>query len=364
LTARSRAFLSAVLPGCLAVVLGLGTALPAYAANEDVRAKAGNDGPLLIVISIGKQRLSVYRKGGLIETSTVSTGTGGHPTPTGIFSVIDKEERHYSNIYGRASMPFMQRLTMSGVALHSGMVTGHPASHGCIRLPHKFAIRLFRMTALGTRVIIAPDDPVPVAIEHPKLFVPKREASTPEHSSAQGGGDALASVVGPSVSGEGFSKVIASVAKGAATAEREAALRGQPISIFISKAEGKLFVRQGFAPVFEAPVVIRNTEHPIGTHVYTATEPTNDGAGMRWTAVSLASERRRTGSRTRSREEDESAAMPASGAAEALDRIEIPPDVSERISAIVSPGATLVISDYARSREMRAQGTDFIVLTP
>ena len=96
------------------------------------------DGPINIVISIGSQRLWVYDKGGLLETSIVSTGVNGFPTPTGVFAILDKEVQHYSNIYGGASMPFMQRLTMSGVALHSGMTTGRPASHGCIRLPHPF----------------------------------------------------------------------------------------------------------------------------------------------------------------------------------------------------------------------------------
>src|SRR5262249_43195656 len=124
------------------------------------------EGPLQIVVSIGSQRLFVYDKNGLLESSTISTGVGGYPTPTGVFSVLDKEWRHYSTIYGGASMPFMQRLTMSGVALHSGLVTGRPASHGCIRLPHAFAIKLFRLTKLGARVVVAANAPAPAEIGH------------------------------------------------------------------------------------------------------------------------------------------------------------------------------------------------------
>ena len=116
------------------------------------------EGPLQIVISIGSQRLWVYDSKGLLETSTISTGVGGYPTPTGVFAIIDKEVTHYSNIYGGASMPFMQRLTMSGVAMHSGMVTGRPASHGCVRLPHPFAVKLYRLTRLGARVVKPPAD--------------------------------------------------------------------------------------------------------------------------------------------------------------------------------------------------------------
>ena len=132
------------------------------------------EGPLQIVVSIDRQTLRLFDKDGLVETSTVSTGTGGFPTPTGIFAILDKEKEHYSNIYRGASMPYMQRLTMSGVALHSGVVTGRPASHGCIRLPHAYSMRLFGLTKLGVRVIIADEEVSPAAIEHPRLFKPKR----------------------------------------------------------------------------------------------------------------------------------------------------------------------------------------------
>src|SRR5262245_8159612 len=114
------------------------------------------EGPLQIVISIGSQRLWVYDRKGLLETSTISPGAGC-PRPSCLFDVSDKEGTHASYTYGGASRPFMQRLTMSGVAMHSGMVTGRPASHGCVRLPHAFAIKLYRLTRLGARVVITPN---------------------------------------------------------------------------------------------------------------------------------------------------------------------------------------------------------------
>ena len=141
---------------------------------QAVTAARKPQGPLQIIISIDRQTLRLFDKDGLVEQTSVSTGTGGFPTPTGVFSVIDKEKDHFSNIYRGASMPNMQRLTMSGVALHSGVVTGRPASHGCIRLPHAYSIRLFGLTRLGTRVIIADHEVSPAAIEHPRLFKPKR----------------------------------------------------------------------------------------------------------------------------------------------------------------------------------------------
>ena len=113
-------------------------------------------GPLQIIISIADQRISLYDNGALIARSSVSTGVQGYPTPLGIFSVISKERRHRSNIYSAAPMPYMQRITWSGIALHAGVLPGYPASHGCIRLSNDFAIQLWHLTERGTRVIIAP----------------------------------------------------------------------------------------------------------------------------------------------------------------------------------------------------------------
>jgi L,D-transpeptidase catalytic domain len=106
-------------------------------------------GPLQIIVSIADQRISVYDDGTLIARSSVSTGVQGHPTPVGVFSVIGKELWHRSNIYSAAPMPYMQRITWSGIALHAGVLPGHPASHGCIRLAKDFAIRLWHLTKRG-----------------------------------------------------------------------------------------------------------------------------------------------------------------------------------------------------------------------
>ena len=115
-------------------------------------------GPLQIVISIKKQQLTLYAGGQPVAHSQVSTGVPGHPTPQGVFSIIQKQIYHESNLYSSAPMPYMQRITWSGVAMHQGVVPGHPASHGCIRLPAAFAKRLWSLTKVGARVIIAQDD--------------------------------------------------------------------------------------------------------------------------------------------------------------------------------------------------------------
>ena len=134
-------------------------------AKEEPKPKSEEvaKGPLQIIISIADQRISVYDYGTLIARSSVSTGVPGHPTPIGVFSVIGKELWHRSNIYSAAPMPYMQRITWSGIALHAGALPGYPASHGCIRLANDFAIRLWHLTKRGTRVIIARHDVHPQA---------------------------------------------------------------------------------------------------------------------------------------------------------------------------------------------------------
>jgi lipoprotein-anchoring transpeptidase ErfK/SrfK len=111
-------------------------------------------GSVRVLVSIPQQRLWVFRGRELVATSRVSTGKRGHATPTGTFPILQKRVEHYSNIYDNAPMPYMQRLTHSGIALHGGRVPGYPASHGCIRLPHAFARRLFNLTNFNTRVIV------------------------------------------------------------------------------------------------------------------------------------------------------------------------------------------------------------------
>jgi hypothetical protein len=132
--------------------------------------------PIMAIVSLRSQRITVYDADGWIMRAAVSSGQAGRETPAGIFSVIQKDAEHHSNLYDDAYMPHMQRLTWSGIALHGGQLPGHPASHGCIRLPYDFAAHLFDLTKLGMRVIVAPSDVAPVSIAHPALFEPKLDA--------------------------------------------------------------------------------------------------------------------------------------------------------------------------------------------
>ena len=121
--------------------------------------EAAPEGAVEIVVSLPLQLAYVYRGGSLIGVSTVSTGKPGHETPTGAFEILQKKREHRSNLYDDAPMPFMQRLTWDGIALHAGRIPGEPASHGCVRLPHAFAQKLFGVTRLGASVHIVDDAP-------------------------------------------------------------------------------------------------------------------------------------------------------------------------------------------------------------
>lgn len=131
-----------------------------------------SDSPLILIASIRKQRLRVYDADGQIATSRISSGRPGFATPTGVFSILEKNVQHRSNIYSGAEMPYMERITWSGIALHAGVVPGYRASHGCIRLPHSFARTLYGLTKIGNRVVVTADDAEPIAFNNPKLFKP------------------------------------------------------------------------------------------------------------------------------------------------------------------------------------------------
>src|SRR3954447_24996370 len=142
---------------------------------EFIQSRAAGE-PILAIISLRDQRITIHDAKGWILRAPVSSGQKGRETPAGIFSVIQKEAEHYSNLYDDAYMPHMQRITWSGIALHGGPLPGYAASHGCVRMPYGFAEKLFDKVEIGMRVIIAPNDIEPVEISHPALFAPQSEA--------------------------------------------------------------------------------------------------------------------------------------------------------------------------------------------
>jgi lipoprotein-anchoring transpeptidase ErfK/SrfK len=338
-------------------------------------------GPLQVIVSIADQRVTVYANGQQFAQSNVSTGKKGHSTPTGVFSVLEKSRHHRSNLYSNAPMPYMQRLTWSGIALHAGELPGYPASHGCIRLPEEFARLLWATTRVGARVIVSPSEIAPVDIVHPRLT----RLATPEIPVAmelRGSTAAQEALVQTAAAGEP-SVMLDSVSAGPApkpstaskiagdgpSRDKNSAGNGRPVTILVSRNSGKLQVRQGFKPLFEAPVTIKAPGHPWGTHVYTALAPTETGLPLRWTGISMPTEPPTTlAARATKRVDKVSAAdsLPDANSVQTsegvLDAFEIPAEALARLAALVTPGATLMVSDNAPSRET-GPATDFIILT-
>ncbi len=434
-------------------------------------------GPLLAVVSLSKQQIRIYASTGLLVQSPVSTGMAGHRTPPGVFTILQRSRHHRSNIYSNAPMPYMQRLTWSGIALHGGVVPGYPASHGCIRLPHQFASELWGMARLGTRVVVVPDDPSAVAIQHASLPAPRLTPAdkATELASAAGGTvtDALpeapevrlldplerikamkgfvvtdaaaktraarlaveAAAVKAAEAGRAAAELraaeaaletarrrhqwAAKVADGPsaterakeATAEAEADLTAaerrveearligavasenavaaaaavvetesvrhqadtalkaskraeEPLSILVSRKAGKVFIRQAWVPIHEAPVTFTDTGVPFGTHVYMAMGQAADGETMNWLSISLPppppepSRKRGKGP-----EQPAPAGLVHETASSVLARFELPEATRRLIEDRLWAGATLIVSDNAASRETAPLNTDFVVLT-
>jgi lipoprotein-anchoring transpeptidase ErfK/SrfK len=342
-----------------------GVATPRHKTKPQVRAVKHEQpvpqGPLHIIVTTAKQRVSVYANGTLVGRAPVSTGMPDHPTPMGIFTVISKSRWHVSNIYSGAPMPYMQRITWSGIALHAGKLPGYPASHGCIRLPEHFATRLWALSKIGARVIIARDEVAPVAIAHPRLPVPKKPENKPADAlvaaapAAAGKIELVASVETANKVGDGINEI--SAIKPASPENIVQVIPPQrqgPVQVFVSRKQGKVFVRQDFKPIFEAPVTIAEPDRPLGTHVFTAMQTQEDGAAMQWTAITIPS------GYARARHTAVMTAAPT--AAAALDRIEMPQEAIDRIAGLLAVGSALIVSDNALSDETGLE-TDFIVLT-
>jgi hypothetical protein len=337
---------------------------PALATKE--QAAETPNGPLQIIISIADQRISVYDNDALIARSSVSTGIRGHPTPLGVFSVITKQRWHRSNLYSGAPMPYMQRITWSGIALHAGIVPGHPASHGCIRLKNDFAVRLWGLTKRGARVIIASGDVRPVEIAHPHLFVsePKLAFRSPQVQGITGVDSTTILAAAPSSPPSVDRQQVVALEPSDFTPAAVASQKVAPVSVFVSRKSSRLFVRQAFAPLFDTPIKIADPQQPLGTHVFTVIGSQNETGGVRWTVASMSEVAKPSAPRAHGKPVAESALLPSSPekANAALDRIEIPQDVVVRISKLLTPGSSFIVSDFPVSRET-GKGTDFIVET-
>ncbi len=335
-------------------------------------------GPLIIAISIERQNLKIYDAKGIFAEAPISTGMKGHPTPMGVFSVIQKHKLHHSNIYSGAPMPYMQRITWSGVAIHGGVLPGYPASHGCIRMPMAFAVKMWNWTKLGARVVVTPGEIKPASFSHP-LLMTRRVMPQPAEPQA----DAPAAIIAPLMKigasddankdHAGLPEPENAIASKPDPALRRAPTRSGQIAAFISGKDSKLYVRQNFAPLFETPIAIAPSDRPLGTHVFTAEVDKDDPNVLHWSVVSLPANRhavRRNyyDERLLRRQRiarvgtfEVKALVVPDGPAEALDRLTIPADAIAGIAEALSTGGSIIVSDQGIAAGETGEGTDFIV---
>jgi hypothetical protein len=270
-------------------------------------------GPMAIVVSLPDQLVYVYRDGIRIGVSTCATGRPGHATPTGVFTILQKDADHHSSLYHDAPMPFTERLTWSGVALHAGSLPGYPDSHGCVHLPLAFSKLLFQVTRLGTPVIIADDATAPAEVLHPGLLwnqAIEQDIRSVEPSGAAG----------------------AVPAAGA-------------LGILISAANRELFALRDGIEMMTSPVTIADPDTPLGTHVFVFAGKT--GSQERWHALTVGKSA-----------PDDARSDPAIAA---LDRVQIPSEASARLQPLLAPGATLMITDLPANADTRSD-QDFVIL--
>lgn len=335
---RTRCFHPLALGRAL-VLLATGTVLAisqAAHAGDDLRPgqfvwtpELAPSGPVAVIVSLPEQRAYVYRNGVRIGTSTTSTGKPGHATPPGIYTILQKRREHYSNLYDDAPMPFMQRLTWDGVAMHAGNLPGYPASHGCVRLPLGFAERLFATTGVGSVVVVADAASSPPALVSPGLFSPIDSATGATRPPAP-----------PPREGEW---------------SPERAPSG-PLTILLSTADRQVVVLRNAVEIGRATLLLDNTAPAIGTRAYmllhaTSNDPAaaaSDPDPARWQSLSLPD---------------------AGGIGEdvvrelfAAQRIALPEGFARAVQASLQPGTTVLLTD--QPLQPRDSGGEMLTIEP
>ncbi len=268
------------------------------------------DGPVAIIVSLPEQRVHVYRNGVEIAVSTCSTGKPGHETPTGVFTILEKDRNHHSSTYNDAPMPNMNRLTWSGIALHAGQLPGYPASHGCVRLPLEFSKLLFTVTHLGTPVIIANAHSEPADIVHPGQVltadaetefasVADSKANTPaaatpaaqvDHGTTTvAAGDVPAPHLNPRDAGAAAPAT--ETAGAALQAVQPAAATLPPVpatAILVSSADQKIIVLDNGEIVAEGTATIADPGDPLGHHVFILSDVNDTDGQLHWHTIGFS----------------------------------------------------------------------------
>jgi L,D-transpeptidase catalytic domain len=275
-------------------------------------------GPVVVLVSLPQQTIHVYRNGILIGRSSISSGTKSNSTPPGVFNILEKKETHYSKSYNNAPMPNMQRLTWSGIAMHSGQLPGYPASHGCIRLPYDFSALLFDATSKGGTVVIGDGKtPQPHLASNPGLMLAPKDLSP--------------AMLRPLTTNE-------------YDWHPERSSSG-PITIVISSADKALYVYRNGNPIGRAAVELKGRR--LGEHVFTLLEgksgkPSQLAPGReagRWMRV-----------------DGEGRSVDAETLAS---RLRFSPEFAHKVADTIAPGTTVIVTDAPAVRKPVVDSTYF-----
>jgi hypothetical protein len=256
-------------------------------------------GPVMVYVDLSRQIGIVYRNGVRIAATTVSSGKAGHATPTGVFTILQKDAKHRSSTYNNAPMPYQQRLTWDGLALHAGGLPGYPESHGCVHLPYGFAKELFAVTKLGVTVVVAGDAETHVRTSNNSLLVPFDGQGKPVDRAPLSGGEQYR--WRPQLAPSG------------------------PLSIIVSKLDQRVIVLRNGVEIGRSVAEV-NDDDP-GSHVITMV--LREGK-PRWIYVGLPGHVEEEG-----REVDEAV----------INRLRLPRPFYEKVRAILAPGTTILVTN-------------------
>ncbi len=283
------------------------------------------------MVSLDEQRAYVYRNGIAIGVSTISSGKPGKDTPTGVFTILQKNKDHKSNLYNNAPMPYMQRLTWDGIALHGGALPGYPASHGCVRLPHPFAAKLFAITRNGDTVVVSDARAAPTTLVYPAVLAPVTAKGLP--------------LAVPESGGVGYSW------------DDAAAPAGQ-VGVVVSLADKRVYVLRAGVPIGEAPLELLEGDLGFhGTTLFVMGEGAGKAAslldparpGHRWTAYPILADAR----------PDATGVVAPSAPVDLLERpslpVRLPPDFARRLYDVLVPGTTVLVTDLPAMRPLDAE---------
>lgn len=279
-------------------------------------------GPVVVLVSVPLQVMHVYRNGVLVGRSTVSTGSAGRSTPSGVFTILEKKQSHRSKKYNNAPMPNMQRLTWTGIAMHSGQLPGYPASHGCVRMPYDFSVLLFKLTEKGGTVVIGDNKtPQPYFASNPGILLAPKDL-TPD--------------------------MVAPMSAGAYDWRPERSPEG-PITILVSSADQAMYVYRNGNPIGRAAIEITGTE-PLGGHVFSMLE----GSSEKWSI--LAPFRK---ARNWMAVANGGTAAPSSFE-DLAKRVRFNPNFATLLYDNLTPGATIIVTDEPA---VRKAVRDFTIIT-